>query len=161
MEQTSVCEMRQCESRTEWKKCIFALLKWSCSAWTASKIQEADFALQEDPFCTKSKILAKGGVARRAKPEVRRVRSFSESQNSLNKEFEAECQKAKLQQNPRELNVFSACQIKDLFIHSAYASFITAAINSYAQCSTHWASLWLTLYFLACAWYIALCAATP
>ena len=38
----------------------------------------ADFALQEDPFCTKSKILAKGGVARRAKPEVRRVRSFSE-----------------------------------------------------------------------------------
>ncbi len=36
-------ETRQCESRTEWKKCIFALLKWSCSAWTASKIQDSGF----------------------------------------------------------------------------------------------------------------------
>ena len=38
----------------------------------------ADFALQEDPFCTKSKILAKGGVARRAKPEVRQCESRTE-----------------------------------------------------------------------------------
>ena len=48
------------------------------------------------------------------------------------------------------LRFFSACQIKDLFIHSAYASFITAAINSFGLCRVHHPpkpSLWLTLSF--------------
>ena len=62
----------------------------------------ADFTLQEDPFCTKSKILAKGGVARRAKPEVRRVRSFSEAQNSLKRNLKRSAKKRssnKIQEN--------------------------------------------------------------
>ena len=62
--------------RSGWN--LFKVSKAKLKKWAARNFKRADFTLQEDPFCTKSKILAKGGVARRAKPAVRRVRSFSE-----------------------------------------------------------------------------------